>query len=331
MPALKINPILLAVVLAGASCAAQEAARTETGAHAIIWTDPGDIRSRNLYWGPGGDERQPKPPFEFIAEDLHGTNPKFDVRDSDGKKWHVKLGPEARPEVVASRLLWAVGYEANENYFVANLQVKNLPRLRRGQKLVQGDGNVANVRLQRRPHDEKKIGNWDWRHNRFYGTREFNGLRVMMALIRNWDLHDDNNAILEDTPGSQIYEVTDVGTSFGSAGKRYSSAESKGNPKEFRQGRLVSKIKGGYLDLNFPRMPPLLLHIFEVRFYFNQLGTKWIGKHIPRSDAKWIGSLLVQLTPDQIRDAFRAAGYSPETVEGFTTVLISRIQELNRL
>lgn len=319
------------VLLAATACVAQPGARAGSGANAVLWTDPGDIRSRNLYWGPGGEKRQPQPPFEFLHEDLHGTNPKFDVRDANDKKWGVKLGAEARPEVVASRLLWAVGYAANENYFEAQLQVNNLPRLRRGQNLVEPGGKVSNVRLQRHLGGEKKSSTWEWRHNPFYGTREWNGLRVMMALIRNWDLHDDNNAIFEDDSGHPIYAVTDVGTSFGSPGKRYRSGESKGNLKFFRKGRLLSKVNGDYVDLNFPAMPPLLLHFVEVRFYFEQRGTKWMGRHIPRADAKWIGSLLAQLSSDQIRDAFRAAGYSPDMADGFTTVLVSRIEELNRL
>lgn len=326
------NPVtVLLVLLAAIGCVAQQPAPAGTIAHAVLWTDPGDIRARDLYWGPGEEERQPKPPFEFLEEDLHGTNPKFDVRDSKDKKWVVKLGAEARPEVVGSRLMWAVGYAANENYFEAQLQVNNLPRLRRGQSFVEGGGRVSNVRLQRHLPGEKKTSPWDWRHNPFYGTREWNGLRVMMALIRNWDLHDDNNAIFGDDSGHQIYAVTDVGTAFGSPGKRYTSAESKGNLKLFRKGRLISKVEGDYVDLNFPAMPPLLLHVFEARFYFQQRDTKWIGRHIPRADARWIGSLLAQLSSNQIRDAFRAAGYSPDLADGFTTVLISRIQELNRL
>src|ERR1043165_2413828 len=83
----------------------------------VLWTDPGDIRARNLYWGPGGEQHQPKMPVQFLQEDMHGTSPKFDVEDSDGKKWTAKLGLEAKPETAAARLLWAVGYSANENYF----------------------------------------------------------------------------------------------------------------------------------------------------------------------------------------------------------------------
>jgi hypothetical protein len=312
------------------NCAAQGRPQAQA-ATAVIWADPGDIRSKDLFWGLGGNQDQPKPPFEFLEEDHHGTNPKFDVRDSDGKKWHVKLGAEARPEVAASRLLWAIGYSANENYFLAQLHVNDLPPLTRGQGFVRPGGDILGVRLQRPPHGKKRIGNWNWRHNPFVGTREFNGLRVMMALIRNWDLKDDNNAILQADSDRTIYEVTDVGAAFGSSGKRHSSAYSKGNLKEFRKGQLISKTHDDFVDLHFPTLPWPILALFEARFYFSQVGTRWIGKDIPREHAKWVGSLLAQLSPDQIRDAFRAAGFSPDQVEGYTTVLISRIQELNGL
>ena len=58
---------------------------------------------------------------------------------------------------------------------------------------------------------------------------------------------------------------------------------------------------------------------------------RWIGKRIPISDVRWIGGLLAQLSPEQIRDAFRAAGYSPEQVQSFAEVVEARIAELNNL
>ncbi len=314
---------------------AQEPAHTRIANNSVLWTDPGDIRARNLYWGPGGQEHQPQPPVEFVKEDQEGTSPKFDVRDSAGKKWKAKLGLEAKPETAASRLLWAVGYAANENYFFPNLPVAGMPaQLRRGQKLAGRGGNVPNVRLQRHSEHEKKAGNWNWRHNQFYGTREFNGLRVMMGLIANWDLKDENNAIFEDekNPGRKIYEVSDVGTSLGTPGKRYTDPASKGNLAVYRRTKLVAHVHKDYIDLNFPKRPPLTeLLEFEWGFFFHQLCMRWIGKHIPRDDAKWIGSLLAQLSPDQIGDAFRAAGYTPEQVEAYTQAVVSRIRELNSL
>ena len=162
----------------------------------VLWRDPTDITSRNLFYGPGGKTHEPHGPFVFLKEDLDGSNPKFTVRDSDEVKWKVKMGIEARPETVASRIIWAIGYHTNEDYFVRDLPVESMPaRLHRGQKLVVAGNSVHDVRLKR--EDEKKAGTWHWRNSPFTGTRELNGLRVAMAVINNWDLKDENNAIYE--------------------------------------------------------------------------------------------------------------------------------------
>jgi hypothetical protein len=135
-----------------------------TGGQAgTLWREPSDITTRDLFYGPGGKDHEPHGTFTFIKEDLDGTNPKIVVHDQDGVKWKVKLGGEARPETTASRLVWAVGYFANEDYFVSNLRVQNMPaHLHRGQKLVAADGSLPNVRLKRYLEGEKKIGNWRW-------------------------------------------------------------------------------------------------------------------------------------------------------------------------
>jgi hypothetical protein len=86
------------------------------------------------------------------------------------------------------------------------------------------------------------------------------------------------------------------------------------------------------VDLNFPKCPPFTeIFEFEWRFYFRQVSLRWIGKHIPREDAKWIGSLLAQLSREQIRDAFRAAGYSEKDITAYTDAVMSRIKDLNSL
>jgi hypothetical protein len=62
-----------------------------------------------------------------------------------------------------------------------------------------------------------------------------------------------------------------------------------------------------------------------------RLSLLWIGRHIPPADARWIAHLLAQLSPDQIRDAFRAANYSPQEVEAYSRVVEQRIAELGNL
>jgi len=299
---------------------------------AVLWTDPGDIKSRNLFYGPGGKQDEPRMPLRFLHEDKGGASPKFDVRDQNGKKWRLKLGDEAQPETVASRLLWAVGYVANEDYFFSELKIDNLTPLNRGQNFVQPGGEVKQARLQRHPGGEKKVGTWSWRHNPFTGTREFNGLRVMMALISNWDLKDENSAIYDDAAGRarKLYEVSDVGASFGMSGKSYTDKLSKNNLGAYRRSKFISKVTPDYVDFNFPTHPPIF-YVFNFPLFFGHLRMHWVGKHIPRADAKWIGSLLAQLSPEQIRDAFRAAGYRPQQVEAYADAVQARIAELQSL
>ena len=160
---------------------------------------------------------------------------------------------------------------------------------------------------------EEKVGKWDWRHNPFSGTREFNGLRVMMALISNWDLKAKNNAIYSDKehPGGD-YMVSDLGATFGTSGKALI-----GPVEEQYQGlsehQFVSKVPADYVNFNFPTRPAFI-HFFE-SVLLGASPVRWIGRHIPRDDARWMGSLLAQLSPEQIRDAFRAAGYPPDQME----------------
>jgi hypothetical protein len=156
----------------------------------VLWRNPGDIRDRDLFYGSGGQSRSPIGRFTFVEEDLGASSPKFVVRDEYGAEWKAKLGAEARAETAAARFVWAVGYITDEDYLIPNLRVANLKKLRRGQRYVGLDGSVSNVRLERSPRDGKKIGSWSWESNPFYGTRELNGLRLMMALLNNWDLKD---------------------------------------------------------------------------------------------------------------------------------------------
>ena len=320
------------VLLAISSPLSLHGAKLKRVPDGILWADPGDIKARNLYFGVGGEANQPQPPVKFSKEDLNGTSAKFDVHDRAHQKWKAKLGIEAQPETVASRLLWAVGYFANENYYFPTLRVEHLPRLRRGQEFVGTTGEVRGVRLQQHLGDKKKAGTWSWHHSVFAGTREFNGLRVMMALLNNWDLKDENNAVFDDPDraGKKIYEVSDVGASFGPAGESYSNRKSKASIPSYRTAKFISKVTRDHVDFNFPTHLPFL-YVFNAPHFFSELHNRSIGKHIPRADARWIGSLLSQLSHEQIRDAFRAGGYSTADIEAYSAIVEKRIAALAAL
>ena len=65
--------------------------------------------------------------------------------------------------------------------------------------------------------------------------------------------------------------------------------------------------------------------------YFKRLKMRWLGRDIPLEDAKWMGRLLSRLSPQQLRDAFHAAGYAGEASEASARVVETRIANLNAL
>jgi hypothetical protein len=277
-------------------------AKSAGGLPVVLWRDPADIASRNLLYGPGGKEHSPAGKFKFVEEGKEGATPKFDVVDGQGVRWRVKVGPEARAETAASRLLWAVGYFADEDYYVPELRVEGMQKLSRGQEFVSKDGMVRGAGLERHVAGRKKIGPWSWSDNPFVGSKELSGLKVMMSLMNNWDTAERNNAMY-DEGAERHYVVSDVGATFGRTGGIFS--RSKDNLPQYSQSKFVLKATPEYVDFSF--------------------------KHIPRADAKWLGQLLSKLSADQIRDCFRAAGYSPEEVEGYTKAVQDRIRALNQL
>lgn len=315
---------------------------------AVLWRNPADIASRNLFYGEAGaDGEAPSDTFTYIKEDLNGTSPKFDVRDDKGTKWTVKLGSEARPETAANRMLWAVGYFTNEDYFLPKIRVKDLQpvskkRRKRAEGLIDPDGTMYNVELKRHPDDEEKIGSWKWRSNPFTGTRELNGLRVMMAVLNNWDLKDENNSIYVEKESKKnksteaadepeaIYLVSDVGATFGTSGRVRNSTIAKGNLNSYERSKFIRKLTGNYVDFYVPSRESWVL-IVDPKEYVERLRLRWIGRHIPRADARWMGQLLANLSQDQIRDAFRAAGYTQVDVDAFTRIIEDRITALNDL
>lgn len=87
---------------------------------------------RHLLYGPGSPENAPIGPSTFVEEEKSGESPKFVVRDAHGDLWTMKnLDPAAQAETVSTRLVWSMGYFAEEAYYVDEVQIGNLPRLSR--------------------------------------------------------------------------------------------------------------------------------------------------------------------------------------------------------
>ena len=117
--------------------------------------------------------------IEFIKEEKGGYSKKYRVRDGSGREWVAKIGKEAQSETSAVRLLWSLGYVTEVNYLV--------PRV-----TIPGKGTFTNVRFEARPDNWKRGDEWKWKKNPFVGTPEFQGLKIMMALINTRNIHRSN-------------------------------------------------------------------------------------------------------------------------------------------
>jgi hypothetical protein len=287
-----------------------------------IWQDHGDLALLDLVSGSGGTDRSPGSSFKFLKESSAGTSPKFEVEDENGTKWKVKLGEEVRSETAATRLVWAAGYFVDDDYYLSQIQVQGMKHLNRGQQFVSGD-TVTGVRLERMRKGDDPEG-WSWYENSFSGTRELNGLKVMMALINMWDLKQVNNSSMNGQ-----YRVADLGATFGNTGNMFT--RSKGVMKDYAGTKFIDKVTPEYVDFVMHSRPFFLSSVTNFRNYQFRTRMQTVVKHIPIADARWIGSVLGQLSSAQIQDAFRTAGFSPAEVDGYCKTVMLRIAELKKL
>ena len=314
---------LMAIGVAQAQTGSTQPPRSEPQAQddarivPVMWKDPADLESRDLFYGIGGKKGEPDPTekFHFLRIVNTGHSEKIEVEDSKQRKWVVKFGEEPRPETVASRIVWAVGYHTDQDYYVDQADVEER-------------GIVRDVRFERDNDGFKKVDRWDWNNNPFVGTRELDGLKVLMALINNFDLKTENNKIVRPgkrklgEPEYHIYYVNDLGASLGSTGKWFGKiplvgeapAGTKGSPKDFAEQDFIDGVHNGIVTFKMKR----------TRAQRAITGVKV-------ENAKWIGDLLGRLSDKQLTDAFRAGHYSEEEIQLYVRSLRARIRQLQEL
>jgi hypothetical protein len=326
--------VMLMFLMLSASLTAQKKDKDKEKKNAanlpgVMWRDPGDVASLKLLEGGGGKEHAPDANgrYTFVKEIMAGHSPKFDVQDAQGVRWRVKMGEESHSEVASTRLLWAAGYFVDEDYYLPKIKVVGLPKLHRGGELVSPGGTVRSVRLERHLKEVKKVQSWSWFDNPFLDKRELNGLRVMMALLNDWDLQAYNNSVYE-VGGGRRYLVNDLGATFGKTGNTFT--RSKSVLKDYANSRFVEKVTPEFVDFVMGSRP-FAASAINVSNYKTRTRMESITKHIPRADVKWLAQRLSQLSEEQIRDSFRAAGYTTEEIEGYTRAVQKRIAELNAL
>src|SRR5262245_2875827 len=292
-----MNPRHLAVLLAALlflPIAAAKKAPIEE-----LWERPADLSARDLFHGPGGAElAPPDAPFRCVSEDTEGHSGGYEVIDVHGRRWDVKVGEEAQCEIVVSRLLWAIGFHQPVTYYVPQWRMTGGPTEHPA---------PGRFRLE---SDHKKEGTWPWRKNPFSGTQPLHGLFVVNVLLDNWDLDSGQNRIYrmdDDEPGPRRrYVVQDLGAALG-------------KPR-IRSG--TRNDVDGYEQTTF------ILGTSEEQVH---LALQWrhprLRGQVTTHDVVWACRLLAALSPRQVDDAFRAAGYSESVRARFIRKIEEKIRQ----
>jgi hypothetical protein len=271
---------------------------------AELWHEPES--DRDLFWGVGGERLAPDPAatYKVLETKTAGFSMGMTVEGPAKRKWNAKLPPEAPTEVVASRILWAVGYHQPPIYYVGRWNAEG--------------ASTPNPQLPARFRESKpdlhgldaKDDSWSYDHVPFVGTKPLNGLLVLMVMLGNSDIKDQQNVVYklkEPFEGaSRWYVARDLGQSFGRTGVIDAP---RGDVKIFEETPFIRGMSGKY-----------------VRFDWRGRHANLID-HMTPADVRWICEKLQRLSDRQWQDAFRAGGYAPEVADRYIRRFKQKIGE----
>jgi hypothetical protein len=287
----------------------------------VLWRDPGNIPAKDLYWGSGSPSEAPQPPFSFVKEDTGGTKPKVHITDARGVAWSVKFSGdspsqnEVHAEIAAARLMWALGYEVDESYYVPEGRIEGATGLRRAAKAIGPEGSFRTARFEKRPAHIVRTGKrWSFDRNPFLGSKELSGLRIHTTLLANWDATPRNTDVLQvklpDGSLEERYIIADLGSTFGKIGYPGSllSPHNRWNAEDYREQKLIDWARKDVVRLNYDGGAAI--------------------RDVPVEDARWFAQHAGQLTSEQVRQAFKASGAADAEIDAFSTAFMGKIAEL---
>jgi hypothetical protein len=299
--------------------------RLRAAAH-LIWREPGAIHALDLTHGPGSAAIEPRPPFRFIEEHLTGSQPCVSVTDVRGRVWRVKWGVEVRAENFAVRLVHACGYFSEVTYFIRAGRIEGAANLQRAASCIGADCAFSEARFELDDPDVRKLfeeHSWAWNDNPFTGTRELNGLKVLVMLLSNWDTKDrrdvargSNTAIFELRTSALRREARYLITDWGGCMGRWGSnivTRGRWDPDGFaaQTPDFVTGSENGF-----------------VRFGYVGQRTADVAEGIRADDVRWLHTYLGRVSDDQIRAALRASGADEADTDAFTRAIRERIEQL---
>lgn len=307
---LMVLAVALAAVSAGA-CAKGKRPALQPSAPvpgAIMWEEPTDLATRDLFYGPWGREHAPRAEDTFtLVEYKHsGVNLGMTVRDKQDREWSVKLpypgdlDSEAPAEVAVSRLLSAIGYPQPPIYYLPAFRLKD----------DLGTRTMAGGRFRLTDDSLKAEGDWRWEDNPFIGSKPYQGLLVLLMMVNSTDLKNSNNTLYHHRNGDlveQWYAVRDLGAALGDHDR---FAPRKNHVDSFETTRFITGVSNGHVT-------------FANRGWYRGL----VQDRITPADVEWVCDWLGRLSDQQWNDAFRAGGYPPEIAARFIERLRNKVKE----
>ena len=240
----------------------------------------------------------------------------------------MKWGPEVRSENFAVRLVWACGYFAETTYFLASGTIEGARDLQRAPDSIDQQGRFVDARFELDdPHVKKMFEehSWAWNDNPFVGSRELQGLKIMVMLLSDWDTKDrrdvargSNTAIFEHG-GSRWrrearYLITDWGGSMGRWGNTIVT-RGRWDPDGFeaQTPEFVTAVEAG-----------------SVMFGYGGQRTADVADGITTENVRWLYRYLGRISDAQLRAALVASGADDSDADRYTRSLRDRINQLGR-
>lgn len=313
--ALSIGVVLLASGCAtfGARVPSPEDARLRTSilSRSQVWA-PTAVRSADFKAGPRGADAfsfRQIVECDYVDKRLNGASPKFACAISRNDDVKVKFGQqngEVYGEVLATRLLWGLGFGADRMYPVT-VVCRGCPAALGG---IEGPGNVSRfdpavierpMRGREWPAEGKQ--GWAWSELNIVNPRvgapkaHRDALKLLAVFLQHTDSKPEQQRILcldqrdsrTDSCRRPFLMISDVGLTFGRANWKNANATGSVNLTAWRQTP-VWKDESGCVG-NLPK----------------SLTGSLDDPVISEEGRRFLAGLLAQLSDRQIRDLFEVA------------------------
>ena len=278
-------------------------------ARARIWS-ASDIASKNLEVGPRGPgafDFHETVTCRYLDKKFSGSSPKFACVIGEDDEVKVKFGGkngEVYGEVLATRLLWALGFPADRMYPV-NVICKGCPEEFLGIKRADGESRFDPAVIERQVDgDEWGDDGWSWKVlDRLDGEgaaprAHRDALKLLAVFMQHSDSKPQQQRIVcqskstwpdPSTCASPFLMISDVGLTFGRA-TRSNANEATGVNLDAWRRTPVWKDQAGCVG-NLPKS------------FTGTLDEPMISE----AGRRFLADLLMQLSDRQLFDLFEAA------------------------